>query len=628
MANKRVNCVSSKGNATVSGRQQLPVAGVADLHAQLSKAVELHQTGELLKAKKMYEDILEVNPWHFDALHLLGLLAHQTGNQVAALALIDKAILMRPDNAIFLNHKGLVLHALDDSQKAVDSYTKALSLNPRLIAAYINRGNALDALQDYEQAMVNYDLAIQTDPGSMRAYLNKTAILEKIGQSDRAVSTCDAFLQINPEFAQVHCARGISLLSLGKFEDAIAAFDRALFLDPVLLQALCNRGIAFQRTYQYRQGLEDFDRCIQLDPANSIFYFNRGSLLFQSGDILGALASYDSAILLDTNNAEAQFNKALLLLSQKDFQRGWDLYEWRFVNPREPQAKLKTALPIWEPQNPRHRRVLLWAEQGVGDQILFGTMLKDAAAQIPVMTVMLDQRLIPIFERSLPGVNFLPLNVPIKEDDFDAHFSMMSLGFSFRQNECDFLHLGLQYLFSNLDRTEVLRRELAVKGELVCGIFWKSRQEKRGLKKSLDLIDLLPILRIPGVKFVNLQYGDTVEDCRALREQTGVQLFHCDEVDNFNDLEGHAALIQACDFLVGCSNTSAHLAGALGKKMYLALAYGQGTFWYWANEVEGRSLWYPSIKIYRQLQLGNWAEPIEAIRAEIIEVCMKPGSSV
>ena len=628
MANKRANGVPPQDGATVSGRHQLPGAREADLHAQFSKAVELHQSGELLKAKKIYEHILGVHPWHYDSLHLLGLVAHQTGNQVAALALINKAIAIKPENAIFLNHKGLVLHALDDNQKAVDSYTKALSLNPRLTAAYINRGNALDALQDYEQAMLNYDLAIQADPRSLRAYLNKTAILEKIGQSVRAVSTCDAVLQINPEFAQAHCARGMSLLSLGKFEDAIAAFDRALFLDPVLSQALCHRGIAYQRTCQYRQGLDDFNRCIQLEPTNSIIYFNRGSLLFQSGDIAGALASYDSAILLDPSNAEAQFNKALLLLSQKEFQRGWDLYEWRFVNPREPQAKLRTALPIWEPQNPRHRRVLLWAEQGVGDQILFGTMLIDAKAQIPLMTVMLDQRLIPIFELSLPDVNFLPLNLPINEDDFDAHFSLMSLGCIYRQNEYDFLHLSPQYLLSNLDRTEILRRKLAAKGELICGIFWKSRQAKRGLKKSLDLVDLLPILKIPGIKFVNLQYGDTVEDCRALREQTGVQLINCDEVDNFNDLEGHAALIQACNFVVGCSNTSAHLVGALGKKMYLALAHGDGTFWYWANEVEERSLWYPSIKIYRQLQLGNWAEPIKAIRAEIIGVCMKPGSFV
>jgi hypothetical protein len=307
-------------------------------------------------------------------------------------------------------------------------------------------------------------------------------------------------------------------------------------------------------------------------------------------------------------------------LSQKEFQLGWDLYEWRFVNPKEPQAKLTTALPIWDAQNPSHRRVVIWAEQGVGDQILFGTILRNAKERIPLMTAMLDQRLIPMFERSLPSVSFIPSNVPIKEDDFDAHFSMMSLGSMYRQNESDFLQTGIPYLIPDLGRAEVLRRKLVCKDELLCGIFWKSRLGKIGLKKSLELTDLLPILKIPGLKFVNLQYGDTNEECRAFTKQTGVQIINCDEVDNFNDLEGHAALIHACDFLVGCSNSSAHLAGALGKKMYLALAYGHGTLWYWANELEGQSLWYPSIKIHRQVQLGDWVEPINAIRADILKL--------
>jgi hypothetical protein len=132
------------------------------------------------------------------------------------------------------------------------------------------------------------------------------------------------------------------------------------------------------------------------------------------------------------------------------------------------------------------------------------------------------------------------------------------------------------------------------------------------------LKDWLPILRIPGIKFVNLQYGDTSDECRVFREETGIEILSCDSVDNFKDLDGHAALIQACDFVVGCSNTSAHFAGALGKKAYLALAHGHGTFWYWANELEGRSLWYPSITIHRQQQPGNWVEPIEAIRSDIL----------
>lgn len=600
----------TKASAATLKSQPAGVSSVS-YDGLLAEGLTLHRAGELAKAKGVYESILKMQPRHHDALHLLGLLFHQVGNNTVALPLIEKAVAIHPDNAIFHNHQGLVLHSLGNYKKALNSFTRAIRLNARLASAYINRGNSFDALNQHEEAIANYDLAIQSDPRSTHAYLNKAAILEKIGESNRAVFVCDALLEQEPENAQAHCARGISLLSMGIISDAISAFDRALQLNPMLPQALCNRGIAYQRTYQYRQGLDDLNRCIELAPTNSMLHFNKASLLFQSGDVSGALASYDFAIALDANNAEAHFNKALLYLSIMEFRQGWNLYEWRFVNPKEPQARLKTSLPIWDPNNPAQQRVLIWAEQGVGDHILFGTMLREASKKISFMTVLIDQRLIPIFSRSMPNINFMPVNSTIKENNFDAHFSMMSLGAIFRNVRSDFPNLSSNYLRPDMLHAEKLRAELKRERELLCGVFWKSRNNKNELRKSLELIDLLPILQTPGVRFVSLQYGDVREDCEVFFEKTGIEIVQYLSVDNFNDLDGHASLIQACDFLVGCSNSTAHLAGALGKKTYLAT--GQSTFWYWSGDVDGRSLWYPSVQIFRQHQPGSWVHPVAAI---------------
>ena len=232
---------------------------------------------------------------------------------------------------------------------------------------------------------------------------------------------------------------------------------------------------------------------------------------------------------------------------------------------------------------------------------------------------MLDPRLLPLFERSLQGIQFHSQDKPIDQTKFDAHLPIMSLGGILRRNERDFSGAGNPLLVADSTRTAVLKKMLAPQDRLLCGIFWKSRYNKNEHRKSLALIDLLPVLKIPGLTFVNLQYGDTNEECKLFVERTGIAILNCDAVDNFNDLDGHTALIQACDFLVGCSNTSAHLAGALGKRTYLALAHGHGTFWYWANEVDGHSLWYPSIKIHRQQQPGDWSQTIEAIRTEILK---------
>ena len=606
------------GITSPKGSHQTPALREVDLGAQLSSAVRMHQAGELSKAKAIYEHILRVHPWHFDALHLLGLVAHQIGNHGAALALINKAISLKSDNPMFFNHRGLVLHALGEQQKALDSYRQALSLNPQFAEAYVNQGNAYDALRQDDQAIASFDLAIQADPRSLNAYLNKATVLEKIGQSQAAVDACDKALGHRPDLAQAHCARGISLSTLGRFLEAISAFDAAIGLLPNFVPALCNRSIAFQRSYDYQRALEDINRSILLEPHNSNLYFNRGSLFFQMDDIPAALENYNRAIEIAPDNAEASYNKSLLYLSQKDFDKGWDLLHWRSVNPKQPQQQLQTSLPKWEPENPRHRRVLIWAEQGVGDQILFATLLQEARQRVSELHVLLESRLIPLFERSLNGIRFHPQDKPIDQTAFDAHLPMMSLGGILRRSQRDFSKASNPLLLADSTRAAMLRSSLASEGSQLCGVFWKSRYNKNELRKSLSLQDLLPVLRIPGIKFVNLQYGDTTEECRVFQEQAGIEIFSCDSVDNFQDLDGHAALIQACDFLVGCSNTSAHLAGALGKKTYLALGHGHGTFWYWANEVDGHSLWYPSIRIVRQPEPGSWSRPIEVIRACII----------
>jgi tetratricopeptide (TPR) repeat protein len=618
MAKTPDNTTRPIGTASPKVGRQTPVSRKFDIGNQLSDAVKLHQAGEFFKAKSIYEHILEVHPWHADALHLLGLLAHQTGNHSTALALINKAISIHSQNPTFFNHRGLVLHALGDSLKALDSYEQALALNPRFADAHLNMGNAFATLRQDSQATASFDLAIQADPCMLQAYLNKATILEKIGQSQAAVYTCDEALELRPDLAQAHCIRGISLTTLGSFQEAIKAFDRALGLIPNFVPALCNRGIAFQRNYQYELALRDFNESILLEPRNSNLYFNRGALVFQMGDILGALDNYNNAIEIAPNNAEASHNKALLYLSQMEFDKGWDLLHWRFANPRQAQAQLQTSLPIWEPGMPDHRRVLIWAEQGVGDQVLFATLLKEAKKRIPDLHVMLDSRLIPLFQRSLIGICFHPQDKPINQSDFDAHTPIMRLGGIFRRNLHDFPSPRYTFMVADPTHCATLKSVLLPRASLICGIFWRSRHNKNERRKSLELKDLLPILRIPGIKFVNLQYGDTRDECRVFQEETGIEILSCDSVDNFNDLDGHAALIQTCDFVVGCSNTSAHFAGALGKKAYLALAHGHGTFWYWANEVGGHSLWYPSIKIHRQQQPGNWVEPIEAIRSDIL----------
>ena len=616
---------NSKTKPPIGMAQQLPGSGYQvkrpqiNLQAQLAQAVGLHQSGSLKAAKALYEIILSVHPWHVDALHLLGILAHQTGNSLAALHLIDKAISINSKTATFFNSRGLALIALARHQEALESFGKAIEIDPVSAEAHCNRGSALKGLNEVEKALDSLNAAIRADPHYHLAFFNKGIVLEESGNSQAAVDSFNRAIDIKPDYAEAHCAKGSSLLALQQYPEAISAFDQAIHYKSVLAQAFCNRGIALQRMHQYQRALEDINHGISLQPKHAQSYFNRGVLQFQMKDVAGALASYDHAIALEPQNSEAHFNKSLLYLSEKDFEKGWRLYDWRFVNPGQAQAQLKTTLPAWDPNNSAHKRVIVWGEQGVGDQVLFGTLLAEAKSLIADLTVMVDTRLIPLFERSLQGCRFIGMNQSINDHDFDAHMPLMSLGRHFRTSEQSFVQSKHPWLVVDLNRTEFLKNELQKEKKWICGIAWKSNEKKYGDKKSMRLYDLLPVLEIPGISFVNLQYGETSEECEDFEKKTGIQVQNCPSVDNYCDLDGHAALIQACDFIVMGSNSTAHVAGSVGKETYLALSGGQGALWYWANQIQGRCLWYPSVQIFRQEHAGEWAVPVLQIRDAVLK---------
>jgi ADP-heptose:LPS heptosyltransferase len=168
------------------------------------------------------------------------------------------------------------------------------------------------------------------------------------------------------------------------------------------------------------------------------------------------------------------------------------------------------------------------------------------------------------------------------------------------------------FLHANEELSNQLRFQLKEDGKYICGIAWKSKNEDFGQDKSILLESLLPILNLPNITFVSLQYGDTKEEIAALKKVHVINIKTIGEIDNFNDIDGLASLINACDFVVTTSNVTAHLAGGLGKETYLLVPFAQGRIWYW-HEGDTQSIWYPSVNIYRQPSPDDWSQPIDEI---------------
>jgi len=246
-------------------------------------------------------------------------------------------------------------------------------------------------------------------------------------------------------------------------------------------------------------------------------------------------------------------------------------------------------------------------------------MLDETINRFGSVTVQVDGRLIPLLKRSIPRGQFIAKGSPIDPSSFDLHLAHGDLGYFFRRDASDFLAVRTKYLCTDQARVNSLRSQLQADARPLVGITWRSKNTRLGHGKSISLEQLLPILSNPLFRFVNLQYGDTHDELAALHQRYGIQIASSMSVDNFFDLDGHAALVDACDMVLTVSNTTAHISGALGKSTFVMLSKGEGRLWYWANRQGRRSMWYPSVDVFEQAEHGMWDGVVADIHLHISE---------
>lgn len=358
------------------------------------------------------------------------------------------------------------------------------------------------------------------------------------------------------------------------------------------------------------EALRDFNKAIDLNPNFIEAYISRGNNKFLQHNSDGALEDYSISIGLDPNSYEAIFSSSIVHFIKNNYKEGWKLYEARW------QAKkmkwLATEKPLLTNFNLIGKKILIWAEQGLGDQIMYGSLLIDALKTNNYFYVSHDRRLWSLFVRSFSwakNIKFISIDDTLDESDYDLHIPLGNLGSFFREETKDFRKHPINYISSDRRLTLSLRQKLSNKKK-ICGISWMSKNTEISLEKSISLVQLLPILSLKKFTFVDLQYGDTSIEKENIFKQYGINIQTIAEIDNFNNIDGLTSLIDAYDFVVTTSNVTAHIAGALNKKTYLLLSYNCGKIWYWGNQ-EAISLWYPSIQILRDDENLSWNKPIE-----------------
>jgi hypothetical protein len=325
-----------------------------------------------------------------------------------------------------------------------------------------------------------------------------------------------------------------------------------------------------------------------------------------------AIATLDRIIALKPDDVAAKWNKSIICLGLGRFQEAWPLYEYRWTGAKGLVPRGYTQ-PRWNGGRV-DGTLMIWGEQGLGDEIIHASMLPDVLARTPSVMFEVEPRLVPLFARSFPAVRVIACQADLYAGKVDAQEPLASIGRFLRRSFEDFPRRG--YLVADAARAQALRARLASDGRKVIGLSWVSKAPVGGAAKSARLADFEALLRLPNCRFVDLQYGDTGEERAALTRDLGIVVERLADIDNTSDLDGLAALMTACDVIVTVSNTTAHLAGALGRPVFVMVPHGFARIWYWFHD-RSQSPWYPRVEVRRQRSGQPWADVVAAVTREV-----------
>ena len=404
--------------------------------------------------------------------------------------------------------------------------------------------------------------------------------------------------------------------SKAQYEEAIVSYMRIRDFRPYDIRNLLNLANCYYDIGAYEKTAEVLRKLLSFQANCSEAHLLLGHCLKDMFHLKAAIKSYDKAISLDETGVQAHFFKGMCLLMLGDYRNGWQLYEHRWSLDGEDIVAPDIDKPYWTPLG--GQRVLVWQEQGLGDEIMYSSQIIDLARVVKQVIFQVDDRLINLMKRSLPSnVQVVSKRQRIDEHSFDAHISTVSLAKYFRIDDHDFDAASSGYLKVNSAKTMSLRKEIgAASTQRVCGLNWKSGSRKDGEKRSIPLMDLVTGLNAQNFQFVNLQYGDVEQEIRLVEQELNTRIVTIEHVDNYKDIDGLAHLIDACDVVVSVDNSTAHLAGAIGKETHLILPFRSE--WRWHPDTS-RSKWYNSCKLYRNSPLNSWEDVIADVSANLQE---------
>ena len=563
-----------------------------------------HAEASYLEAINQQPNLAEV---HFN----LGLLEQDRRNDSAAITHYADALRIRPQYPEAFLNRGLSQTSLGDLKAATSSFREALALRPDYLEAWLNLGDVLQRSGALAEAESCFRRVIELQPSSMAAHLNLSMVLNSLGRSDEAGAAARSAVLLAPWSPRAHAYLGALLLKKNQIDEAIDCSNRALSLDPDFIPARVTLSQSLLLLNKLPESARECEAIIGLDGSNVPAHTCLGLIRSRQRRPWEALAALEQAVSLSPADSEAIIHLAISELLLGRFASGWKHYEARWTTEITSCVPRRLAQPLWKGEPLAGRTLLLYGEQGFGDTIQFSRYAKLAASQGGRVIIECQPALKCILRTVAGASQVVGYGEPLPS--FDLHAPLLSLPGIF-QTTLEAIPSAVPYLSAPADVFTKL--PVTQGGDLKIGLAWCGSQSQNHDPRPVPLNCLQPILNLKGIDFYSFQKGDAAGELRHLSVRSPIH----DLSHQLKDFSVTASFVEQLDLVLSIDTALAHLAGAMGKPVWVMLPFAPD--WRWTLEGE-HCPWYPTMRLFRQTKANCWRECADRVALELRSLAEK-----
>ena len=567
--------------------------------------------GKKIDALNANNQAVNLSPKDFEAQNNLGNSLKALGKFNEAVNSYKNSISLKPDYAGAYYNLAICLQKLGKFEESKINYEKFISLKSDYTEAYFNLGNVLQELNEYKQAVVNYKNAIYLKPNYTEAYNNLGIVLRNLGRLEESEKNYNKAIKLNPNYAEAYNNLGLTKQELGKLEEAKTCFEKVISIKSDFDNAHYNLGLTLEKLEKFNESKESYENAIKLNSNDADYYNNLAMVLQELGEIEESERNYKKAIKLNAYHVDANFNLSMLLNLKGELKKGFSLYKWRYHETKKFVKAPKKEF-IWNGiDSIKNKNFLVYEEQGIGDIIQFYRYLNLLELKGANIIFKVKSSLHRLFKNSNSNIEITE-NLP-KEGKINFECPLLSLPNIFK-TEINSIPNSIPYLKAESKTVKKWAKKLNT-DKFKIGICWQGSKKKIDRGRSFPLSLFKDISKLNGVELISLYKGE--EENQISNIDFNLTTLGKDFDSGNNAFIDTAGVMMNCDLIITSDTVIAHLGGALGCPVWVALKYIPD--WRWMLDRKD-SPWYPTMKLYRQKNLNNWDFVFKLIKEDLVKI--------